>query len=176
MVRLVFTDHSIRRLHVASATGVVVLAGVLVALYAMNRPEPVSAPTYDVVLPYEHTVDDLGGWRRVSPAEKEPVFAYEDSIGDVPISVSQQPIPESFSGNVAGSVREIAEQGSYSNVIEAGDTQIYIGRSARGPQSVVLAKNNVLIFIKSQKTISNAEWARYIERLVDPTDDKIPTF
>lgn len=175
-MQLAFPNYSRRHLHVMAASGVVVLGGLTVVLYTLSRPEPTSAPTYDIVLPYERTVEDLGGWRRVSPIEKEPVFAYEDAIGDVAISVSQQPIPESFSSNIAGSVRELAERGSYANVIEAGDTQVYIGRSARGPQSAVFAKNNVLIFIKSQKTISNAEWARYIEQLVDPRDDKIPTF
>src|SRR5690606_12208141 len=98
-------------------------------------------------------VEELGGWQRVNPDGKDPVFAYTDSIESVGISVSQQPLPAAFSGNVANRVKQLAEGYSATTVIEAGGTQAYIGRSARGPQSVILAKNNVLIFIKSEKTI-----------------------
>jgi len=133
-------------------------------------------PTYEVVLPQRTSIDTLGGWQRVSPEGSEPIFAYSDTIEDTTISVSQQPMPKSFVGNVAAEVKRLAESYSATTVIEAGGTDVYIGRSARGPQSVIFAKGNTLVLIKSQKTISQAEWVRYINNLVDPDSEQTPTF
>ena len=153
----------------------IVTMGTVVYFFARPNP-PELEPAYDIVLPQRTTIEDLGGWQRVSPVDSEPVFAYSDTIEDVAISVSQQPIPDSFVGNVAAQVKQLAESYSASTVIEAGGTTVYIGRSARGPQSVIFAKNNTLILIKSQKTISQDEWVTYINNLVDPDTEQIPTF
>lgn len=157
--------------------GLLATGCIAVAIYLLSRPSTSTiAPAYDVVLPQRTPIEKLGGWRRVSPAQNDPVFAYDDTIDDVGIIVSQQPIPESFAGNVAGSVRELAENGSYTTVLEAGGTKVYIGRSARGPQSAVFAKDDVLVFIKTEKTISQTSWIDYINKLVDPESEQLPTF
>lgn len=134
------------------------------------------APEYDIVLPQRTSIDTLGGWQRVSPEGSDPIFSYNDTIEDVAISVSQQPLPKSFKGNVAAEMKQLAESYSATTVLEAGGTDVYIGRSAKGPQSLIFAKNDTLIFIKSQKTISNEEWTRYINNLVNPENEQIPTF
>jgi predicted ATP-grasp superfamily ATP-dependent carboligase len=145
--------------------------------YVSLRPKAAPpAPTYDVVLPQRTSVTDLGGWQRVSPEGKDPVFAYNDEIDSVRIIVSQQAIPSSFEGNVAAQVKQLADSYSATTVIEAGGTDVYIGRSARGPQSVIFAKNNTLVLIKSEKTISQSDWVRYINNLVDPKSEQLPTF
>lgn len=164
--------------HTALACGTAaLLAGSGVLLYKLNPPTPsLDSPTYDVVLPADRTIEELGGWeRKETPESSEPVYAFNDEIDKVKISVSQQPLPPSFAGNVAGSLREMAERSSLSTVLEAGGTQVYIGRSARGPQTAILAKNNALILIKSERTISNSEWISYVDRLVDPNLEG-PTF
>lgn len=154
------------------------IGATVVAFYAYSKPHTNTvAPSYDIVLPQKTAIESLGGWQRVSPAgSPDPVFSYNDTINDVGISVSQQPLPASFVGNVAAQVKQLAESYSASTVIEAGGTLAYIGRSARGPQSVILAKNNVLILIKSQKTISQSDWIAYINNLVDPKTEQIPSF
>lgn len=166
------------RFSILISGGVLVVGAAVTTLYISSKPRTNTlAPSYDIVLPQKTPVESLGGWQRVSPAgSPDPVFAYSDDIDDVGISVSQQPLPASFVGNVAASVKQLADSYSATTVIEAGGTQVYIGRSARGPQSVIFAKNNTLILIKSQKTISQAEWIRYINNLVDPTTEQIPTF
>lgn len=153
------------------------MSSCVIVLYIITRPRNnIVAPTYDVVLPQRTPISDLGGWQRVSPAGKDPVFAYKDTVENVAISVSQQPLPASFVGNVDAQVKQLAESYSASTVIDAGGTKVYIGRSARGPQSVIFAKNNTLVLIKSQKTISQAEWIRYINNLVDPKTEETPSF
>ena len=104
------------------------------------------------------------------------MFSYNDTVEEVAISVSQQPLPASFVGNVAAEVKRLADSYSATTVIEAGGTDVYIGRSARGPQSVIFAKNDTLVLIKSQETISQDEWVVYINNLVNPETEQTPTF
>lgn len=165
------------RKHLLLAGGVLLVIGGGIGLYlAFQSKNNPTAPTYNTVLPQDQSVDELGGWQRVSPPESEPVFAYNDHIDDIAINVSQQPIPESFAGNVGANVKSLAESYSATTVIEAGETTVYIGRSSRGPQSVIFTKNNLLVLIKSQGTIKHESWARYINALADPKSQTIPSF
>lgn len=177
MVRILPLHPSLTNKKYQLIAGGIVLMGAAAVTYVVARPKPdTSSPTYDVVLPVRRTAEDLGGWRRTSPADSEPVYAYSDEIDDTGIIVSQQPIPDQHKGNVADWVEKVAKGFSATTVIEAGGTDVYIGRSARGPQSLIFTKNNVLILIKSQKTISQEAWVQYINSLVDPNGQQIPTF
>ena len=150
---------------------------VIVLIYVVSQSNTgATAPNYDIVLPQRTSIDSLGGWQRVSPNGSEPVFSYNDTIESVAISVSQQPLPPSFVGNVGAEVKRLADSYSATTMVEAGGTQVYIGRSAKGPQSVIFAKNNTLVLIKSQKTITQAQWVSYINNLVDPDTEQTPTF
>ena len=111
------------------------------------------------------SIDSKGGWSRISPPGKTPVFAYSDAINGTPISVSQQPIPESFKTNASGGIAELARSYNATATVQAGDTTVYIGDSARGPQSVIFTKGNLLIMIKSQQKIAADAWVRYITSL-----------
>lgn len=142
------------------------IAAGIATYVATHPPRPkVTSPTYDTVLPQNKSISALGGWKRVSPPDKEPVFAYADTIGGVAISVSQQPLPKGFSKNTDSQVAELASKFNATEKLEAGTTKAYVGTSAKGPQSVIFAKGNVLVLIKSQKKISNAAWAQYISAL-----------
>lgn len=177
MIRITPPRLSPRSTYGIIACGVVLIGGISTTLYLPSRSKNNTvAPSYDVVLPQRTTVEELGGWQRVSPTNSDPVFSYNDTVSDIAISVSQQPLPASFVGNVASSVKQLAESYSATTVIDAGDTEVYIGRSARGPQSLIFAKNNTLVLIKSQKTITQDAWVRYINNLVDPKSEQTPSF
>lgn len=121
---------------------------------------------YQTVLPESKSISQLGGWKRVSPPDSEPVYAYSDKIGDTPISVSQQPLPESFKkGGIDNQVADLAKKFNATTTFDADTTTAYIGTSAKGPQSVIFTKNSLLILIKSQAKIDDTAWVRYVKSL-----------
>ena len=122
-------------------------------------------PSYPTLLPTGISIEELGGWQRVSPQGKDPVFAYVDSINGVQINVSQQPLPQSFKQDTTGSIEKLAEQFYAKDKITVDELTAYVGTSEKGPQSVVLAKKDLLILIKSTEKIPNDLWGVYISSL-----------
>ena len=155
-----------RRIIVAG--GIAVAAGLItVALVYQSTQSTQQTPRYQTLAPKGTTVDNLGGWKRVSPPKNDPVFAYADTLEGVSISVSQQPMPAAFKNDVAGNVSDLAKKFNATTKLAAGATTAYIGTSAKGPQSVIFTKNDLLIMIKSQTKISDSAWIRYVQ-LLDP--------
>lgn len=133
--------------------------GVLAGAAASKVPE------YDTVLPLDKTIEELGGWARVSPVDKEPVFAYIDTIGDARITVSQQPLPKDFQKDIAASVKALAQQFGANEKLQVRENTAYVGTSIKGPQSVILSTHGLLILIKSDTKVTNERWERYIDSL-----------
>ncbi len=170
--RFVFSKKTIL---IASIGAVVISSGVITSalMYQNDNTQKsgdtvaknVDEPQFGTVLPNGKTADNLGGWTRISPPENDPVYAYTDSINKIPITVSQQPLPTSFKTNQEAQVAELAKKFNATAAINAGKTKAYVGTSAKGPQSVIFAKNNLLILIKSEQKIEDSAWAEYINSL-----------
>ena len=124
-----------------------------------------SDPSFQTVLPSGQSITSLGGWHRVTPPGDDPVFAFGDTIDSVPISVSEQPLPDAFKHDTLSAVADLAKQYNATTKLKAGDTVVYIGTSAKGPQSTILTKHNLLILIKSKNQIDNSSWTDYISSL-----------
>ena len=122
-------------------------------------------PTYKTLLPSGKTIKELGGWTRVSPSNVAPAYAYVDKIGNVPINVSQQQLPEEFKDDNSDQIETLASDFKATEKITVGNTTVYIGTSAKGPQSIIFNKDNLLILIKSSVQISSDKWAEYINSL-----------
>jgi hypothetical protein len=122
------------------------------------------SPDFETVLPSGKTIDELGGWGRVSPEGSDPVFAFVDNIDGVQLNVSQQALPFKLRSN-PDEVRKLAEQFSANRTIDIGGDAAYIGTSDKGPQSVILAKNDLLILIKSSGKLTDQQWKDYIDSL-----------
>lgn len=155
-----------------AGAALIVLVGILIAILLLTSEKSTPADTstveetgFQTILPGGKTIKQLGGWQRISPLNTAPVYAFSDKIGDVSISVSQQPLPTSFASDVDGNIAQLATAYSATNSLDAGDTKIYIGTSAKGPQSTIFAKNNLLVLIKSQENISNDDWVKYVTSL-----------
>jgi|GEM_PF-492521 len=122
-------------------------------------------PEYATMLPGDKSIESLGGWHRVSPPDRAPVFAYADTIDGVKVNISQQPLPDSFKPDVDKSIAELAKSYSATDKITSDNLTIYIGTSAQGPQSVIFAKDSLLILMKSTGKINDKSWAAYAESL-----------
>lgn len=165
------------RLNKRSGAGIaIVLVLCLLVLVAVNRHSstPGPSPTSDAtsqpskdqaVLPNTKSIEELGGWKRVSPPESDPVFAYNDVVDGVAISVSQQPLPDSFKNNTASHVADLAKKFNATTTLKANGITAYLGNSSKGPQSVIFAKKDALIMIKSQNKISDKSWTTYLASL-----------
>lgn len=122
-------------------------------------------PSYPTILPSGKKIEELGGWGRVSPTDRDPVFAYVDSVDGVRITVSEQPLPEDFKDDVSGSVASLAKQFSATDEVTADKVTFYIGTSIKGPQSVIFSKEGLLILVKSDTKLTHQQWADYIVSL-----------
>jgi hypothetical protein len=133
---------------------------------ASKRPQLTrGTPDYDTVLPSGKTIDDLGGWIRVSPPNRNAVYAYADKIGGVRVDVSEQPLPPSFKANTPEQMARLAQSYAANGTLTAAGTTVYIGTSAKGPQSLILSEKGLLILIKSASPLADKEWIKYINSL-----------
>lgn len=153
---------------IAGVALVVALASVGFAVIQGNTSPVEHVPIvedtgFKTVLPAGKTIKDLGGWERISPLNTAPVFAYADTLENITVSVSQQPLP--FTGNSEEQIGQLAAAYSATNTLNANGTKVYIGTSAKGPQSTIFSKNGLLVLIKSQAKIQDESWIKYISSL-----------
>lgn len=119
-------------------------------------------PTYPIILPTNKNITANDGW--VRPGDKS-VFVYVDKINNITVNVSQQPLPDDFKTNTSQQMDILAKAERANQKITVGTTTVYIGSTAKGPQSVFFTKNNLLILVKSSDAITNDQWAAYVNSL-----------
>ena len=165
-IRFKFSKRTIVIISIITVIGVgSLVTGIMISQKnKTTSDEVVEQPQFTTVLPKGKSVTSLGGWSRISPPSSDPVFAYNDTIDGVSVTISEQPLPAVFAENPEAQVEEITKGGAYRQ-LASGDIKIQIGNSSQGPQSVVFAKNDLLILIKSQQKVDDKEWVKYIESL-----------
>ena len=126
-------------------------------------------------MPEGKSIDDLGGWKRVNRPGGDPVFSFNDEINGTLITVSEQSLPASFASDTDNRTAELAKAYNATSRIKAGSLTAYIGTSAKGPQSVILTKKELLILIMSADRIPETAWIDYIQSL-NSTGDNGPKF
>lgn len=133
----------------------------------MSRPGTLTkgTPEFKTILPAGKKIDQLGGWTRVSPPDRDPVFAYADKIGNIPVIVSQQVLPQDFDNDTASQMSQLASNYYANRSVQAGDTKVYLGTSAKGPQSAIFTKSHLLILIKAQASVPDDAWKSYVQSL-----------
>jgi len=119
-------------------------------------------PSYPTVLPTGKTIAQLGGWGRVSPLDKNPVFAYSDTLSKTHIVVSEQPMPVNYQGELS----QIAKQFNATQKLTMADGSVaFMATAAGGSQSIVTSKNDLLLLLRSSGSIANQVWVDYIGTL-----------
>ncbi len=152
---------------IALIIAVIVIGGVITGLVIIltngngNAQTITHNPTYQTAIPNGKSIT----WQRISPPGNDPVYAYADKITGVDVTVSEQPLPSTFQKNTDSKIADLARSYNATDTLNAGNTKLYIGLSAKGPQSVIFTKMNLLILIKSQDKIKDSAWTRYVESL-----------
>lgn len=167
-----------KKLAIVSGVIIVAAAGFLITgqlnrqQSAAKTPVASSSPRETIenlksraTLPKGKTINELGGWKLLRPPESPPLLAYVDNIGATPIQVTQQSLPTASKGDATSQIVEIAKKFNATNEIDAGTTKIYVGTSAKGPQSAIFTKNNLLIMIKTEEKIDDQAWVDYVKTL-----------
>lgn len=120
--------------------------------------DKVQKPDFDAVAPG-------GSEDKIKYDTERKVASLPDSIDGVPITISQQPLPEGFKAAPAKEVEQLAKEINANEVVRAKEVTVYVGTSIKGPQTAVLTINGLLIFIKSDSKIANTSWAAYVDTL-----------
>lgn len=156
-----------------------VLATVVVSTYLIRNHKPSTqgtgviktqglvrgTPSYSTLLPTNKTIDQLGGWSRVSPQGSDPVYAFADTIDTTGITVSQQPIPHDFIDDTQQQVEELAKNFGASEKVTIGEISVYIGTYKDSLQRAIFIKDQLLILIKSDTQLATDRWITYINSL-----------
>lgn len=123
-------------------------------------------PDFTPVLPKGESIDSLEGWQKLTSPEGDVFYAFVDTVNGVTVNVSQQQLPGKFKQDLSNKMLEMARAYNANTKLEAGDgVRVYVGTSAKGPQSVLFTKNGVLVLMKSWATIPDAEWITYINSM-----------
>ena len=96
---------------------------------------------------------------------EKKVASYADKIEGTNIVVSQQQLPDSLKTDLTKNLKNLAEQFSATDVIPTKGNDSYLGTSAKGPQTVIIVKKDLLIFIKSDQKIDKKIWQQYIDSM-----------
>ena len=122
-------------------------------------------PSYKTLIPAGKSIEDLNGFRRISPKNAAPVYAYADQISNATIRVSQLPLPDNLRSNTDEMIQGIAAEQNATRSILVGSTQVFLGHQSNGYQPVVFVKNDLLVTIRATGVVSDEDWKTYIESL-----------
>lgn len=120
-------------------------------------------PEFDTVLPT--TSINGEGTSVVKYDSQKKVASYTDQINTINITVSQQPLPDTFKDWPDEEIEKVARSFSANHIINASKTKVYLGTSGKGPQTAIFYKKAALVFIYSEDKISDEDWAEYISDL-----------
>jgi hypothetical protein len=97
------------------------------------------------------------------PSKK--VASFTDKINGYEVTVSMQKLPDTFKPNISENVKKVADQFAATTVLVVDNGSAYLGTSAKGPQSVVGYRGDLLVFMKSDVKIDPKAWADYFNSL-----------
>jgi hypothetical protein len=122
-----------------------------------------ASPAFPTVAPGGDISRTQSGKLGYDPDKK--VASYTDAIAGTPVTISQQALPERFQPDPTGELAKFAEEINAKEKHEVGDVIAYSGLSAKGPQTTILIKNQLLVFIAADKELPDDALKSYIASL-----------
>jgi len=145
--------------------GLVFLGVGIYQVHSSRADQNSTLPNFKPVLPQGKSIESLGGWQKLTTPSGDTFYVYLDTVNGVTVNVSQQLLPGKFKDDVTNKMTDLARAYNANTKLDVDGTRVYIGTSAKGPQSVLFTKNGLLILMKSWATIPDAEWTTYIKSL-----------
>lgn len=130
-----------------------------------EQDKTAQVPFFETLIPTGKSIEQLGGWTRISPPDKNAVFAYTDSIDNNRIVVGQQPLPEDFKEDTENQLEALTKSYKNSEKITSNGITIFLATSAKGPQAIIFVKKGLLVNIRSGVTITQDKWINYVNSL-----------
>lgn len=151
-------------------SSILIVLGIIGISISLNinsakQPDTKNIPDFATLLPDNTSIEELGGWQKLTPPNSDPYYVFVDSVDDTLIRVSQQQLPETFKDATNEKIAEIAQGYNTTQTFEVDEVKIYSGVSASGPQTLIFTKNNVLISIVAERQIADETWKTYISSL-----------
>lgn len=124
-------------------------------------------PELKLVVPSTKTIEQIGGWSKISLSSGDIFYQYADTIDTITIKVGQQKLPAQYQDDTENKLLDLAKSISANEKVMAGSTSFYIFTSPdkNHAQLITLVKNNLLISISSNAKIANESWINYINSL-----------
>lgn len=145
----------------------IIISAGLVLKAALNRSHQsksfvntmLASPNFHVLKPADNPTVTL------APLKGDHAFSFDDKIAGIAVTVNQQPLPSDFKANPAQALADFAKTLQTTTKFGAGSVTAYTGKTARGEQTTVFVKNDLLLFITSKQSLSNDQLANYINLL-----------
>lgn len=129
----------------------------------VNGQEVSSVPEYKTLTPNGDITDTTSQKINYDPQKK--VASFTDKINGYEVTVSMQPIPDTFKPAIGDNVKKVAEQFAANTVLSVDNGAAYLGTSPKGPQSFVGYRGDLLVFMTSLQKIDDKAWADYFNSL-----------
>jgi len=143
--------------------GLVFLGIGIYQVHSSKADETNVAPNFEPVLPQGKTIDSLGGWQKLNSPSGDVFYVFVDTVSGVTVNVSQQQLPGKFKGDLTNKMTELSRAYNANNKLDADGVRVYVGTSAKGPQSVLFSKNGLLVLMKSWATLPDSAWIAYVK-------------
>lgn len=102
---------------------------------------------------------------KISPPGSPAAYTYVDRVEGVEVQVTQQELPDRFKTNQVEEFKNFAVNFAATTEVKGSGFTAYLGVSVKGPQSVVMIKNDRLVLLKSASAIPDDKWATYLSTL-----------
>lgn len=103
-----------------------------------------------------------GKAKETSYDANKKVASFNDELEGTKLTISQQSLPANFRYDPNAEVEKLAKQINANTKLDVAGLSAFMGQSIKGPQTVVFAKNGLLIFVKSETTVETRNWNDYV--------------